>query len=313
MLFNELYGTYYNTMAKILSLAIDGNLTPDSLYNCIVEHAYSESIVPITDSIQKEKWQLLKFDREKNHYSTSIKYNPHMPLTTLQKQYLKAVLSDPRIRLFNIDFDGFEEKLADVAPLWKPEDYKVFDSYADGDDFENPEYKERFRIILNAWHNQKRLKFIITNRKGREVEVKGVPQKIEYSEKDNKFRVILEKHSRANTINLGRIVRLENIESQNNPTEDAENLPSNMDTIVFELTDERNALERVHMHFANLKKKTTKIGDNKYRVELEFNREDQTEMVIRLLQFGPMIKVLNPDYIVGEIVKRLAIQLRLLK
>ena len=43
------------------------------------------------------------------------------------------------------------------------------------------------------------------------------------------------------------------------------------------------------------------------------NVYDETEMVIRLLQFGPVIKVLEPDYIVAEIVKRLSMQLRLIK
>ena len=48
-------------------------------------------------------------------------------------------------------------------------------------------------------------------------------------------------------------------------------------------------------------------------MELEFSRDDETEMVIRLLQFGPVIKVLEPNYIVGEIVKRLSMQLRLIQ
>lgn len=67
------------------------------------------------------------------------------------------------------------------------------------------------------------------------------------------------------------------------------------------------------MHFANLKKRITKIDENTYRMKLEFFRADETEMVIRLLQFGPVIKVLEPNYIVGEIVKRLSMQLRLVQ
>ena len=59
MIFNEIYGTYYNTMAQIIRKALTGKLTQDGLYSCIMENAYSESVVPITDSIDKEKWQLL--------------------------------------------------------------------------------------------------------------------------------------------------------------------------------------------------------------------------------------------------------------
>ena len=67
------------------------------------------------------------------------------------------------------------------------------------------------------------------------------------------------------------------------------------------------------MHFANLKKKTTKLSEKRYRMELEFSRDDATEMVIRLLQFGPVVKVLEPSYVAGEIRRRIGLQLRLVK
>ena len=312
MIFSEVYGTYYNTMAKIISKALDGNLTQDGLYDCIMENAYSESVVPITDAIQKKKWQLLKFDREKNLFSTIIKHKPQMPLTLLQRRYLKAILNDKRVRLFNLDFEYFEKELAEVEPLWLPGSYKIFDSYDDGDDFENSGYKKRFRMILEAKQNQFPLTFTMKNRHGKEFEVNGIPQKIEYSEKDDKFRVILDGHSNAHTLNLGRIISLRYSDS---PAKSSYSFPSEFDTdtIVLELSDERNALERVSMHFANLKKKTTKLEDNKYRMELEFSRDDETEMVIRLLQFGPVVKVLEPAYIVGEMMRRIGLQLRLVK
>ncbi len=311
MLFSEVYGTYYNTMAKILEKALNEQLTADGLYSCIMENAYSESVVPITDAIEKERWQFLKFNREKNLISPVVKHTPEMPLTNLQLQYLKALLYDKRIRLFDLDFDYFEKQLTDVEPLWQPGDYEVFDKYDDGDDFEDASYKKRFRMILNAKQNNLPLDFTLRNRHGKEFKVTGIPEKIEYSEKDDKFRVMLAGHTQTNTINLGRIVALKYAEiPQKQAYSDV--WDEDRDTIVLELTDERNALERVSLHFANLKKKTTKIGDNKYRIELEFSRDDETEMVIRLLQFGPVIKVLEPVYIVGEIKKRIGIQQRLI-
>ena len=124
--------------------------------------------------------------------------------------------------------------------------------------------------------------------------------------------MLLAGRTEAHTINLGRIIALHFVEnSQKQSCYDSGEF--NTETIVLELKDERNALERVSMHFANLKKRTTKIDEDKYRMELEFNRDDETEMVIRLLQFGPVIKVLEPNYIVAEIVKRLSMQLRLIK
>lgn len=312
MIFNEIYGTYYNTMAQIIKKALTGKLTQNGLYSCIMENAYTESVVPITDAIEKEKWQLLKFEREKNLYTPVVKHIPEMPLTTLQLQYLKALLNDRRIRLFDLDFAFLEKQLADVEPLWNSDDYEVFDTYADGDDFEDVGYKKRFRMVLEAKQKELVLEFVLKNRHGKEYRVAGIPEKIEYSEKDDKFRVMLAGRTGGNTINLGRVIALHFIENaQKRLYRESDDF--NTDVIVLELKDERNALERVSMHFANLKKRITKIDENTYRMKLEFFRADETEMVIRLLQFGPVIKVLEPHYIVGEIVKRLSMQLRLVQ
>ncbi len=234
-----------------------------------------------------------------------------MPLTALQLRYLKTILRDKRIRLFDLDFDYFDRELADVKPLWQEGDYEVFDAYADGDDFEDEGYKTRFRMILEAKQQHRALRFSLKNRNGEPFTVSGIPEKIEYSEKDDKFRVILFGKTKTHTVNLGRIVSLSCGEVPREKTS-AEISETDTDTVVLEVTDERNALERVSLHFANLKKKTTKLADNTYRMELSFNREDASEMVIRLLQFGPVIKVLEPPYIVREIVKRINMQLRLL-
>ena len=312
MIFSEIYGTYYRTVARILDKALEGPLTADGLYDCIIKNAYSESVVPVTDSIYKEKWQLLKFDRERNLYTSVIRHSPKLPLTVLQLQYLKAVIEDKRIRLFDLDFSYLEEQLSCVEPLWREEDYRVFDRYGDGDDFEDEDYIRRFRLILKAKQDGMPLYFVLSNRSGRELKVKGIPEKLEYSEKDDKFRVILSGRTRTNTINLGRLIDV--IPFDDTVKRNIARRPeADTDTIVLELIDERNALERVSLHFANLRKKIIKIDENKYRIELEFNREDETEMVIRLLQFGPVIKVIQPDYIKGEIIRRLNLQLKLIR
>ena len=311
MIFSEIYGTYYNTVAKIIQKALNENLSADALYSCIIQNAFTESVVPITDAINKEKWQLLTFNREKNLYTSVIKNEPKLPLTKLQLSYLKALLFDKRIRLFDLDFDYFEKMLIDVEPLWQNGDYEVFDKYCDGDDFLDANYKKRFRMIVEAKEKSLPLDFTLKNRHGKDFCVTGIPEKIEYSEKDDKFRIILKGKNEVNTINIARIVSLKF--SSNSSKKTYSNFADfNTDTIVLELTDERNALERVSMHFSNLKKRTTKIEENKYRMELEFSRDDETEMVIRLLQFGPVIKVLEPSYVVAEITRRIGMQLRLL-
>lgn len=63
--------------------------------------------------------------------------------------------------------------------------------------------------------------------------------------------------------------------------------------VLIEVKDERNTLDRVLLHFAHFKKETLK-KENTYLVKLFYDESDETEMVIRLLSFGPMIKVIEP-------------------
>ncbi|EKC57976.1 hypothetical protein OBE_10249 [human gut metagenome] len=97
MIFSELYGAYYNTVAAILTEAIDHPLTDRCMNEIIKKYAFSESIWAIPDAIKEERWQLILPDG-----TTPIKNKPSMPITLLQKQWLKAIGGDPRIKLFGI-------------------------------------------------------------------------------------------------------------------------------------------------------------------------------------------------------------------
>jgi predicted DNA-binding transcriptional regulator YafY len=78
--------------------------------------------------------------------------------------------------------------------------------------------------------------------------------------------------------------------------------------LVFELTDTRNALERVLLHFAHFEKTVEKIDENKYLVKIKYDKDDETEMVIRILSFGPMIRVTAPSSFIKLIKQRLLAQ-----
>ena len=76
-------------------------------------------------------------------------------------------------------------------------------------------------------------------------------------------------------------------------------------TVGFELTDQRNALERAMLHFAHFEKQAEKAGEDRYKVKVTYDKEDETELVIRILSFGPMIKVTFPEDFVDLIRDRL--------
>ena len=162
-------------------------------------------------------------------------------------------------------------------------------------------------MILDAIKHQYPIQISITNRHGKRITTRTIPEYLEYSEKDDKFRLIGTGSKLGNTINLGRITSCEKCENQQGGKVGKRNQPRPR-KVIFELIDERNALERVLMHFAHLEKQVEKIDERKYQVTLYYDKEDETEILIRVLSFGPMLHVVKPVAFINLIKGRLSDQ-----
>lgn len=298
MIFREVYGAYYQTVARILECAVSGQLTDAEMRRIAARNAFSESALTILPALREERWPLLTKDMH-----TTIRHVPSMPLATIQLRWLKAISLDPRIALFGVEFSD----LADVEPLFTPEDYVIFDRYLDGDDYRDENYVRRFRMILQAIHTKSRLGIEILDRKGNPMYMKVHPDHLEYSEKDDKFRLISTGCRYAGTINLSRIVACKLCSQAGITSEEAPDRKAC--SLTLELTDERNALERVLFHFAHLEKQAERLGGSRYRIILHYDLADETEMLIRVLSFGPFVKVVEPESFVDLIRCRLERQM----
>ena len=298
MIFNEIYSAYYNAVAKIIDAIIKTDPKEKDLQRIVVENAFSESVLTILPSIKEEKWQIIKRD-----LTTPIKSTPTQPLTTLEKRWLKSIAADPRVKLFDISTKGLE----DVEPLFTPQDYYVYDKCSDGDPYGDEDYIECFKTVLRAIKEKLPLNVDVQNKNGRNVFVRCRPTRLEYSEKDDKFRVFVSGCRYASVINLARIkdcsiYRGEHV-VKDTPREKEEA------SVLIEISDERNALERVMLHFAHFKKQAECIGKRKYRLRINYDRNDEAEMVIRILSFGPLVKVIEPESFVDMIKEKLKKQL----
>ena len=162
-------------------------------------------------------------------------------------------------------------------------------------------------MILDAIKHRYQIQISIINRHGKQIRTRTIPEYLEYSEKDDKFRLIGTGSKLGNTINLGRISSCEKYENQQGGKVGKRNQPRPR-KVIFELIDERNALERVLMHFAHLEKQVEKIDERKYQVTLYYDKEDETEILIRVLSFGPMLHVVKPVAFINLIKGRLSDQ-----
>ena len=93
MIFNEIYSAYYNTVSKIIAYILQGNADEKVINEIISKNAFGESVLTILPSLKSGKWQLVKADM-----TTPIEHIPTMPLTLIQKQWLKAISLDSRIK-----------------------------------------------------------------------------------------------------------------------------------------------------------------------------------------------------------------------
>ncbi len=293
MIFNEIYSAYYNTVAKILGALVNGVKDEKVLNEIVRKNAFSESVLTIMPSLKNEKWQLVKSDM-----TTNILHKPTMPLTNIQKQWLKAVLLDERIQLFDIKVDS----LSDIQPLFTTSDYVIYDRYSDGDPYTDPEYIAHFRIILKAIRENKNLGIEMNNRIGKNVYARCKPIRLEYSEKDDKFRLVTTGCRFVGSINLSRITKCRIYNGD--MVIDAEEAQPDISTITLKVSEERNTLERCMLHFAHFEKRAEKVGDY-YLLHININREDITELVIRVLSFGPMVEVISPIDFKNMIIERL--------
>ena len=276
MIFSELYSAYYNTVARIITAAFDKNTTEKELDRIVSENAFSESVLTIMPSLKSGKWKLL---------DSSL------------------ISLDKRVMLFDVQFPD----LSDVEPLFTEDDYKVYDKYSDGDDFGDEGYIGRFRLIYYAIKNNLPIIARLNNRYGKEVTLRFFPKGFEYSEKDDKIRVIMD-GCKYRQLNLGRIIYCQLYTGTGLWNEKPEAMQ--IRELTLQINDERNALERVMLHFAHFEKQAERVDDNKYLLHLKYYATDETEIVIRVLSFGPCVKVISPDSFVGLIKERLEEQKR---
>ena len=304
-IFSEVYGTYYNIVADILGKAASDGLTLEQLKRIVYKEGYEESGLELLPALTDERWTLLN-----KELKTPLRHKPSMPLTLLQKQWLKAVLLDERVRLFFTDDElaNEEKALEDVEPLYRLEQFVFFDRFVDGDAYKSARYRENFRQILCAIKEHTAIDASYrTNKDNVIVWTNLVPITLEYSAKDDKFRLQGMAGSRHVTLNLGKIITVELGE----PLE--KELPlisASQEKMVLELVDERHTMMRALMHFSDLAKETEKLDDTHYLLTVFYDKSDETEMVYRVLSFGPTMKVREPECFVELLKERLKEQLQ---
>lgn len=295
----------------ILSACSSGGKSRKELEGILEQNGLDAFSVYVLEHL--EEWKLVK--KEKGLYYALVSCLQKPPLTNLQLSWIQAILEEEKIFLFltKEDKEKWSEKWKGISPLYQQDFFSVFDRYDHGDPFLEEGYQKRFHIICKAVEKKQILYLKYENRRGEKKEGSFFPKQLEYSSKDNKIRLYsyrLGGNRPHNTIlNLGRIFYAEPagtaepsfLQGRMQEQKKKEEPP-----VVLRISKERNSLERTMLHFANYKKRTEydeKSGE--YLCRIYYDKKDETELLIRVLSFVPMVRVLEPPSFLHQVKERI--------
>lgn len=320
-LFSKIYNCYYQVVGRILSECEKAPADQKQLRVICDTYGFGESALFLMPKLLSGEWELLK-ETENNCYCSRLHGMEKIPFTGLQKSWLKALLADSRIRLFfeEDSLKKMEECLKDIEPLYRQEDFYYFDRYQDGDSYEALEYQENFRLVFKACEENKLVSTFYESRKETGRLVEFFPYQIVYSGKEDKFRVEAVRAKEGKllegiTLNMERMKSCRLMDQL--PVKDCGldkiiRRKRAAEPVLIEISGERNSLERCMLHFASYEKKTEYQEDKKcYLCRIYYDKQDETELLIQVLSFGPVIRVLGPDSFLKQVKNRVKKQYEL--
>ena len=134
-IFHAYQSFYYKTIAEIIGEILAGKITQNNLIEEVGNRGFQDISdtrgnrvnTTVSDGFQRGKWFLTVVDPSTKQYETVLLHKPTIPPSLMERRWLKAVLNDPRVQLFDLDRSRLDEWLADVDPLFTEEDIVFFD------------------------------------------------------------------------------------------------------------------------------------------------------------------------------------------
>ncbi len=323
-LFSELYTCYYHVVACILEEAGAHPVTRKRMEALAGELGYGESALSIVPRLTEGVWPFLTQDEGKPGFYRSVLTNPIFPmaLTALQRSWLKALTADPRFCLFFTDQElkDLEACLEDVKPLYRAEDFCLFDQYGDHDPFSSVMYREHMHTLLSAMGAHQPLSISYLSGRGNVISHTWLPCRLEYGQRDGKFRLhaLAWRKNGRQRMDLINVARILSLKKQGDPLPGPVDVEYFLDKemcrepLVLEITTERNGLERALLHFSCYEKQVERIEETgTYRCTIYYDMRWETELLIQVLSFGPVVKVLGPPSFVQQVRERVQNQAKL--
>ncbi|MGN0389598.1 MAG: WYL domain-containing protein [Wujia sp.] len=315
-IFSEIYNCYFQVVKALLQTTHP--LSRQKISAEITEMGFEESVLYLLPKLFEDDWGF--FTEENGTIISRLSPDFFVPLSNIQKSYLKTILLDEKIRLFLSDeqIADIEAGLADYDILYTPDTFYYYDRYSDRDDYADTSYKEHFRTLLTAIKTHAYVTITYKSPKNEETVITCLPCRLEYSIKNDRFRLLaLNSHSIENPhlsqLNLSRMREVVLCDKTADTIPDINKIIQRSyykEPVRLLIKNERNALERAMLQFANYDKQTRKIADKTYECLIYYNKNMETELLIEVLSFGPMIQVLGNDVFLAQLKRRIRRQMK---
>lgn len=317
-LFSEVYNCYFQVIKSLIEKK--NFISERELHFRVQTGGFEESVLYLLPKLIDDEWGF--YEKRDGILYSRLSKDFYVPLDHLQKSYLKAILLDDKISLFldEEEIEGLNAAFADVEPLFVPEDFYYYDRFTDKDDYQNPDYRKHFRMIISAIKNHEYLDILYESRFGQRVHHHYLPCRLEYSIKNDRFRLLaVQKHTQRNPgIEILNLSRIKDVTASGITVSRIPDINRSLQRSYYKepvriiIKNQRNALERAMLQFANYEKSTRKIDDHTYECLIYYNKKTETELLIEILSFGPMIKVVGNESFLRLVKERLVRQSGLL-
>lgn len=323
-MFSEIYGRYYQLLSEILREANKEPISADYIYNLLQEKGFGDTSLTLAPKIindDTDSYNLLY--KSSGGYKSILKQEQKLILTTLELRWLKTILRDQRIQLFfdDAEMQIIKNRLSDVEELFDLDSMIWVNQMIDKDPYEDSSYKENFRNLLYGISNKKCMTIIYSNSEGIIRTATYAGHRLEYSVKDDKFRLnaVMVSNNKMvfhSKINIARIKKVIILHKSRYPLKIAEYIYSHKmaEPIEVEVKNERNGFERVFVHLSNYERESEyDEKTNTCRIKIYYYDFDEPELIIQLISFGPILKVLGPKSFQKKIIDRINKQVELFK
>lgn len=243
-----------------------------------------------------------------------------LPLSKVEIQWLLNILSHPLAECF---LSGEEikqiEKCFDDPNLFNINDVVLYDQHIlPENEPQDGKFCETVKHILAAIDSDSMIEFEYTPQSG-ETSIKCCfPSYLEYSKRDNKFRIrAVNDEGQVSTYNVERISSITVLyDLKFDPTEIRQTIDAYITNYKKELVvyfkETKNVPTRLLTEFSCFKKRCMKWEDNTYRMDLSYDEDDLKDYLIRLLSYGPYVTISDDTgNVKDELLERVKNQLEL--